>query len=70
MNIQKNIIKTMKLLYKKNYITMRDGNISFKPKNKDFFYLTAGSVKKNELQSNQIINELLAFLWLNQSSTS
>ena len=55
MNIQKNIIKTMKLLYKKNYITMRDGNISFKPKNKDFFYLTAGSVKKNELQSNQII---------------
>ena len=55
MSIQKNIIKTMKLLYKKNYITMRDGNISFKPKNKDFFYLTAGSVKKNELQPNQII---------------
>ena len=49
------IINAMSRLYDKGYIAARDGNISFKPKNKDFFYITAGSVRKDELNSEEII---------------
>ena len=45
----------MKLLYNKNYITLRDGNVSFKPRNKDYFYISAGSVLKNTITPEQII---------------
>ena len=43
MNIKQKIADSMKLLYNKNYITLRDGNVSFKPRNKDYFYISAGS---------------------------
>ena len=46
MNIKQKIADSMKLLYNKNYITLRDGNVSFKPRNKDYFYISAGSVYK------------------------
>tara|TARA_B100001093_G_scaffold505670_1_gene563375 strand:+ start:4430 stop:5116 length:687 start_codon:yes stop_codon:yes gene_type:complete len=49
------IINAMRRLYDKGYIAARDGNISFKPRNKDFFYITAGSVRKDELKSDEII---------------
>ena len=55
MSFKKQIINTMNHLYNKNYITIRDGNISYKPKNKSYFFLTCGGVKKNNLNSNQII---------------
>lgn len=45
----------MKRLYKNNYISIRDGNVSFKPKNENYFYISAGSVKKNEINEDQII---------------
>ena len=52
---RKYLAETMKNLYNKNYLTVRDGNISFKPKNSDYFYITAGSVKKNEMNEEQIL---------------
>ena len=45
----------MKRLYTNKYISIRDGNVSFKPKFEHFFYISAGSVKKNEINEDQII---------------
>ena len=42
----KNISRIMKHMYDTKLIAMRDGNISFKPANKNFFYITPGSVRK------------------------
>ena len=55
MSCKKIIADAMKQLYSKNLISMRDGNISFKPKNKDYFYISAGSVRKNEINEDQVI---------------
>ena len=52
---RKYLAETMKNLYNKKYLTVRDGNISFKPKNCDYFYITAGSVKKNDMNEEQIL---------------
>jgi len=49
------IINAMRRLYDKGYIAARDGNISFKPSNRDFFFITAGSVRKDELKRDEII---------------
>ena len=55
MSYKKHITDTMKRLYNNKYISIRDGNISFKPKNENFFYISAGSVKKNNLNEDQVI---------------
>ena len=55
MSLKKHIVDTMKSLYKKQYISIRDGNVSFKPKNENFFLISAGSVKKNEINVEQIL---------------
>ena len=55
MSYKKHIVDTMKRLYNNKYISIRDGNISFKPKNENFFYISAGSVKKNMLNEDQVI---------------
>lgn len=55
MSAKKHLVDTMKKLYSQGHISMRDGNISFKPKNSDYFYISAGSVKKDELSLDQII---------------
>tara|TARA_B100001093_G_scaffold147265_1_gene139998 strand:+ start:2932 stop:3522 length:591 start_codon:yes stop_codon:yes gene_type:complete len=55
MSYKKDIIKTMKKLYQNNMISIRDGNVSFKPKNEDCFYISAGSVKKNLMSEDQVI---------------
>ena len=52
---KKIIVETMKKLYSNKFISVRDGNISFKPKNENFFYISAGSVRKNELNEDQVI---------------
>ena len=52
---KKIIVETMKKLYSKKLISARDGNISFKPKNENFFYISAGSVKKNNINEDKII---------------
>ena len=52
---KKIIVETMKKLYSNKFISVRDGNISFKPKNEKFFYISAGSVRKNELNEDQVI---------------
>lgn len=55
MSYKKHIVDTMKRLYTNKYISIRDGNISFKPKNENFFYISAGSVKKNEINEDQVV---------------
>ena len=55
MSVKKHITDTMKRLYKNKFISIRDGNVSFKPKNENYFYISAGSVKKNEINEDQII---------------
>ena len=55
MSYKKHITDTMKRLYNNKYISIRDGNISFKPKNENFFYISAGSVRKNNLNEDQVI---------------
>ena len=55
MSVKKHIVDTMKKLYSNNYISIRDGNVSFKPKFENYFYISAGSVKKNEINEDQII---------------
>ena len=51
MSRKKHIVDAMKRLYSNNLISMRDGNVSFKPKNKNYFYISAGSVRKNEIMN-------------------
>ena len=55
MSFKKHIIDTMKKLYEYRYISIRDGNVSFKPKNENFFYISAGSIKKNKINEDQVI---------------
>ena len=55
MSFKQQIIDNMKLLYQRKQITLRDGNISFKPRNQDYFYITAGSVLKDRLTPEQIV---------------
>ena len=55
MSLKKHIVDTMKRLYDCRFISIRDGNVSFKPKNEDFFYISAGQVKKNEINTDQVI---------------
>ena len=55
MSVKKHIVDTMKKLYSNKYISIRDGNVSFKPKFEHYFYISAGSVKKNEINEDQII---------------
>lgn len=52
---RKYIVDCMKNLYNSKYITARDGNVSFKPKNANFFYISPSSIKKNEIDEDQII---------------
>ena len=56
MSVKKHIVDAMKHLYNQKYISIRDGNVSFKPKYEKFFFISAGSVKKNEINEDQIIN--------------
>ena len=55
MSYKKHIVDTMKRLYAKKFISIRDGNVSFKPKGADYFYISAGQVRKNEINTDQII---------------
>ena len=52
---KKYIVDTMKRLYANKFISIRDGNVSFKPKGADFFYISAGQVRKNEINTDQVI---------------
>ena len=49
------VMLLLKQLYQNKFITSRDGNISFKPKNADYFFITAGSVLKSQMTKEQII---------------
>ena len=55
MSFRKQICYYMKNLYDNKMITLRDGNISYKPKGKNYFYISPGSLKKNNLTEEQII---------------
>lgn len=55
MSFKKPIVDTMKRLYANKYISIRDGNVSFKPKGADYFYISAGQVRKNEINTDQVI---------------
>lgn len=52
---KKHLANIMKTIYTKGYITIRDGNISYKPKDSNFFLITAGGIKKNEMTEEQVI---------------
>ena len=70
MSIKKLIGASMGRLYKNKYITLRDGNISFKQKYEPFFYISAGSVKKNTINEDQIvkINFCSKSIWYDNTS--
>ena len=55
MNAEKNLVNLMKYMFSKRLISARDGNVSFKPKDKNYFLISPSSVKKNDLHQNQII---------------
>lgn len=55
MNAEKNLVNLMKYMFSKRLISARDGNVSFKPKHKNYFLISPSSVKKNDLHQNQII---------------
>jgi L-fuculose-phosphate aldolase len=55
MSAKKLIVDAMKNLYSQKFISIRDGNVSFKPKNENFFYISAGSVKKNQINEDQVL---------------
>ena len=55
MSLKKHIVSTMKRLYNNKFISKRDGNVSFKPKHENYFYISAGSIKKDEINEDQII---------------
>ena len=46
MSYKKHIVDVMKRLYNNKFISVRDGNVSFKPKFENYFYISAGSIKK------------------------
>ena len=46
MSYKKHIIDTMKRLYTSNYISIRDGNVSFKPKMKIIFIFLLDSKER------------------------
>lgn len=54
---KKNICKYMKKLYDLHLIGAYDGNISFKPKNKNIIYITPADVPKYSLKT-KMINEI------------
>ena len=55
MSYKKHIMDTMKRLYTNKYISIRDGNVSFKPKNENYFYISAGQIRKDILNEDQVI---------------
>jgi len=55
MSYKKHIIDTMKRLYTNKYISIRDGNVSFKPKNENYFYISAGQIRKDKINEDQVI---------------
>ena len=49
------ICDVLKFAYKKNWISTRDGNMSFRRKGSDYFYVTPSGVRKNYLNSEMIL---------------
>ena len=51
----------MKECYHNKWIAPVDGNISFKPKNADYFYITPASLRKQEINNEDIVKINIAF---------
>lgn len=49
------ICDILKFAYKRNWISTRDGNVSYKRKEDNYFYVTPSGVKKQHLNSEMII---------------
>jgi L-fuculose-phosphate aldolase len=49
------ICDILKFAYKKNWISTRDGNVSYRRSSQDYFYVTPSGVKKHHLNSEMII---------------
>jgi len=47
------ICELLRDAYSKNWITSRDGNISWKPKGADYFYITPSGVRKQDMTPEQ-----------------
>ena len=51
----KQISTIMKYLFSNKLISARDGNVSFKPKNEDHFFISPSQVKKNNIHPDDVI---------------
>lgn len=52
---RKDLVNAMRSLYTNGFVTMRDGNVSYKPKQSNYFLITAGGIQKNLINEDQII---------------
>jgi L-fuculose-phosphate aldolase len=53
--MEEDLCKYMKKCYDNKWISSKDGNISFKHFNSDYFYITPGNLYKNNLKPNDIL---------------
>ena len=58
-NIKESLCYAMRHLYKNSFISLRDGNVSFREKNSNIFLITPGGIKKDNISQNQIIDVVL-----------
>src|SRR6056300_354492 len=53
--MNQDILEILQLAYNKNWITARDGNISYKSDDKNQFLITPSGLRKQELKENQLV---------------
>ena len=50
-----NIANYMRECYLRGWISKRDGNISFKKKNSDYYYISPAGVRKSEIKQDDVL---------------
>jgi len=62
--------RALKKLYNKNLTSIRDGNISFKPKNKSYFYITPSSKRRGANGKDKLTSDDVVTINLHEESKS
>ena len=62
--------RSLKKLYNKNLTSIRDGNISFKPKNKSYFYITPSSKRRGANGKDKLTSDDVVTINLHEESKS
>jgi ribulose-5-phosphate 4-epimerase/fuculose-1-phosphate aldolase len=52
-NVRNHMRRIRRCVYKRNWITSRDGNVSIRHHDRDHFYITPSGVRKQTLQPDQ-----------------